>query len=61
LSREFIFELYVEKKRLLEKLDISGAIGALLHLSFVFDLTYVKVVHLFNCYELYVDQTVSGS
>ena len=41
--RNFHFEVHVEGRKLLENLDIAEAIGSLLHLSFVFDLKYLKV------------------
>ena len=41
--RIFIFELYVEKKCLLGNMNLAEALGAFLHLCFVFDLLYPKV------------------
>ena len=50
--RMFIFELHVEKKLLIGNMDLAEAIGAFLHLSFVFDLVYVKVF-IFHICKLY--------
>ena len=47
--RMFIFELHVEKKLLIGNMDLAEAIGAFLHLSFVFDLVYVKVFIFHIC------------
>jgi hypothetical protein len=49
----FIFELHVEKKLLIGNMDLAEAIGAFLHLSFVFDLVYVKVFYILYFLEVY--------
>ena len=43
LCRSYVFELYVEQVRILEKMDLAGSISAFLHLVFVFNLRYPKV------------------
>ena len=43
MFRNWVFELWVEEKKLLGNLGLSGAIAAFLHLAFVFDLKYPKV------------------
>ena len=43
LFRTFVFEVHVEKRRLLGNMDLPSAIAAFLHLAFVCDLKYPKV------------------
>lgn len=39
-----MFEVHVEKQRILSNLDLSSAIASLLHLAFVFNIKYPKVM-----------------
>ena len=41
--RSYVFELWVEKNRILEQLDMAQCIASFLHLVFVFDLKFPKV------------------
>ena len=43
LFRGFVFEVWAEKTRLLDNLNMPQAIAGLLHLAFVFDLKYPEV------------------
>ena len=43
VGRSYVFELWVEKKRILEQLDMGQCIASFLHLAFCFDLKYPKV------------------
>ena len=42
--RTFVFELWCERKKLLGDLDMAEAVAAFIHLAFVFDLKYPKVI-----------------
>jgi hypothetical protein len=42
--RKFHFEVHVEKELLLANLDLPEAIAGFLHLAFVLNLKYAKVV-----------------
>ena len=42
VGNNYVFELYVEKGRILERLDLAGSISALLHLVFAFNIKYPK-------------------
>ena len=44
MCRSWHFELWVDKQKLMCNLSLVQAISSLLHLSFVFDLKYVKVI-----------------
>ena len=50
-SRSFVFEVWVEQVKLLGNLSISESIAAYLHLVFIFDLEYPKVI----IYKSYID------
>ena len=41
--RAWIFEVFVDKMRVLGNMSLPEAIAALLHIPFVFNLRYVKV------------------
>ena len=43
--RKFHFELHVEKEPLLVNLDLPEAVAGYLHLAFVFNLKYPKVLN----------------
>ena len=44
MFRLFVFEVHVEKERLMDSLELPEAIAGVLHLAFVFDLKYPKVI-----------------
>ena len=52
MCRSWHFELWVDKQKLMCNLSLVQAISSLLHLSFVFDLKYVKVVAFKLCFHL---------
>ena len=43
--RHFHFDLWVEKTRLVVNMTLPGAVAALLHLVFIFDLRYPEVFY----------------
>ena len=45
----FVFELWADKAKLISNLSITQSLAAFLHLSFIFDLQYPKVM-LRTCY-----------
>ena len=51
LFRGFVFEVWAEKTRLLDNLNMPQAIAGLLHLAFVFDLKYPEVCWNFKNYK----------
>ena len=44
--RTFVFEVWVEGRKLLSMLDMCEAIASFLHLSFVFNLEYPGVIQV---------------
>ena len=49
-----MFEVWVERQKLLSNLNLASAISSFLHLCFCFDLKYPKVI----CLEFYLDKKV---
>ena len=43
LFREYVFELWIEKERILQNMQMAESISAFLHLVFTFGLKYPKV------------------
>ena len=41
--RNFVFEIHVEKTKLMGNLNMGEAVAGFLHLAFVFDLKYPEV------------------
>ena len=48
-SRSYVFELFVEKERILINIDLAESISSLLHSVFCFNLKYPKVSECSKC------------
>ena len=51
VEKSFVFELHLEKTKLLGNMDMASAISSFYHLCFVFDLLYPKVCYHYKFIE----------
>ena len=47
VAKNFVFEVYVDKNKVLSNLTLAEALGSFLHIAFVFGLEYPKVAFRF--------------